>query len=179
MLPTIMIADDVVAIDNISVQLPGGKSKIRRNEVVIACKPSGDTKSSTVCKRAIAFEGDVVVTRMGIATRIPPGHVWLEGDNPENSKDSRHYGPVPLAAIQGRVVGIVSPPWRAQWIEPTEERPAVSKWPGSKMAVRVFRAEEWEQVAVLEHLLTGLTALDLFERAREGYDVVEKERARR
>jgi len=29
--------------------------------------------------------------------------VWLEGDNPENSTDSRTYGPVPQAMIRGKV----------------------------------------------------------------------------
>ena len=38
---------------------------------------------------------------------VPPGHVWVEGDNSPNSYDSRHYGPVPLAQIHGRVVAKV------------------------------------------------------------------------
>jgi hypothetical protein len=29
--------------------------------------------------------------------------VWLQGDNTRNSNDSRHYGPVPLAMLRGRV----------------------------------------------------------------------------
>lgn len=32
----------------------------------------------------------------------PKGHVWLEGDNSENSIDSRTYGPVPMGLIQSR-----------------------------------------------------------------------------
>lgn len=35
--------------------------------------------------------------------QIPQGMVWLEGDNPFNSTDSRNYGPVPLALIKGIV----------------------------------------------------------------------------
>lgn len=35
---------------------------------------------------------------------IPKGHVWLEGDNSENSIDSRTYGPVPMGLIQSRAV---------------------------------------------------------------------------
>lgn len=33
---------------------------------------------------------------------VPNGHLWLEGDNSENSMDSRHYGPVPMGLIQSR-----------------------------------------------------------------------------
>lgn len=33
---------------------------------------------------------------------VPKGHVWLEGDNSENSIDSRTYGPVPIGLIQSR-----------------------------------------------------------------------------
>ncbi len=35
---------------------------------------------------------------------VPPNHVWLEGDNPLYSTDSRHFGPLPIAALRGRVV---------------------------------------------------------------------------
>lgn len=34
--------------------------------------------------------------------KIPKGHVWLLGDNPNYSKDSRDYGPVPYGLIRGR-----------------------------------------------------------------------------
>ena len=35
---------------------------------------------------------------------VPTNHVWLEGDNPLHSTDSRHYGPIPEMAIRGRLV---------------------------------------------------------------------------
>ncbi|KAJ1433791.1 peptidase S24/S26A/S26B/S26C, partial [Ochromonadaceae sp. CCMP2298] len=34
---------------------------------------------------------------------VPPGHVWLLGDNCENSLDSRAYGAVPVGMLRGRV----------------------------------------------------------------------------
>ena len=40
---------------------------------------------------------------------VPEGHFWLEGDNPLYSIDSRHYGPVPVPAIRGRVVARLWP----------------------------------------------------------------------
>lgn len=35
---------------------------------------------------------------------LPGGGVWLEGDNPAASDDSRLFGPVPPAAVLGRVL---------------------------------------------------------------------------
>lgn len=35
---------------------------------------------------------------------VPPGHVFVVGDAERNSYDSRHFGPVPLKAVHGRVV---------------------------------------------------------------------------
>mmetsp|Transcript_38009 Transcript_38009/g.82684 ORF Transcript_38009/g.82684 Transcript_38009/m.82684 type:complete len:401 (-) Transcript_38009:52-1254(-) len=42
---------------------------------------------------------------------VPEGHVWLEGDAPLYSIDSRHYGPVPTGKIRGRIVGRAWP-WK-------------------------------------------------------------------
>ncbi len=35
---------------------------------------------------------------------VPRGHVWLEGDNAENSSDSRFYGPIPQGLIRSRAM---------------------------------------------------------------------------
>jgi signal peptidase I len=40
---------------------------------------------------------------------VPPGHVWVEGDCPGLAVDSRHYGPVPLEAVRGKVVARLWP----------------------------------------------------------------------
>ena len=56
---------------------------------------------------------------------VPPGHVWLTGDNLANSTDSRNYGPVPMALIKGRVIARCYP--RPQWFAPAlkKVRPAM------------------------------------------------------
>jgi inner membrane protease subunit 1 len=35
---------------------------------------------------------------------VPPGHIWLEGDFPPFSLDSRHYGPIPISWVCGRLM---------------------------------------------------------------------------
>jgi len=42
--------------------------------------------------------------------QVPRGHVWLEGDNRNNSADSRTYGPVPQGLVRGRALCRVWPP---------------------------------------------------------------------
>jgi len=37
--------------------------------------------------------------------QVPEGHVWVEGDNLGWSRDSRFFGPVPMALIKGRSSG--------------------------------------------------------------------------
>lgn len=36
--------------------------------------------------------------------QVPPGHVWLQGDNAAVSKDSRMYGAVPRALVKGKLL---------------------------------------------------------------------------
>jgi signal peptidase I len=40
-----------------------------------------------------------------IARRIPEGELFVIGDNLQDSVDSRDFGPVPVEAVQGRVLG--------------------------------------------------------------------------
>jgi|EP00970_Alexandrium_tamarense_P003775 inner membrane protease subunit 1 len=50
--------------------------------------------------RTVAGNGD---TQHTTTISIPPNHVWLEGDNPLESTDSRHYGPLPVSSLRGRL----------------------------------------------------------------------------
>lgn len=54
-----------------------------------------------------------VVGPLRETVRVPAGHVWLAGDNPAQSHDSRQFGPVPIAMVESRVVAIAWPPARA------------------------------------------------------------------
>ena len=45
-----------------------------------------------------------VDTNCDATMKVPPNHVWVEGDNPLESTDSRHYGPLPISALRGKIV---------------------------------------------------------------------------
>ena len=44
-------------------------------------------------------------------TTIPPGHCYVLGDNRNNARDSRHFGPIPLVDVIGRVECVYYPRW--------------------------------------------------------------------
>ncbi|XP_043914898.1 mitochondrial inner membrane protease subunit 1 [Protopterus annectens] len=87
--------------------------RIQKGDIVIAKSPN-DPRTN-ICKRVIGLEGDKVCTSnpsdiFKSCKYVSKGHVWLEGDNLENSTDSRSYGPVPYALIRGRVCLKIWPP---------------------------------------------------------------------
>ena len=58
--------------------------------------------------------------------QVPDGHCWLLGDNLPESRDSRVYGPLPLALIKGKVVAKVLPLSDVGWIDNGLQRPEES-----------------------------------------------------
>uniref|UniRef100_A0A182JUT0 Mitochondrial inner membrane protease subunit n=1 Tax=Anopheles christyi TaxID=43041 RepID=A0A182JUT0_9DIPT len=52
---------------------------------------------------AMADEVNHPELRTSIIT-VPRGHLWIEGDNVQNSSDSRNYGPVPIGLVKSRAV---------------------------------------------------------------------------
>jgi signal peptidase I len=98
-----------------------------RGDVVIVDR-TGNAVS--LIKRVVALPGETVEVRGGYTfingeqieepwvtnfggpsyppTIVPPGHVFILGDNRGNSQDSRAIGPVPVDAIKGHV-------WLVYW----------------------------------------------------------------
>lgn len=104
--PTI-ISNDIVLTEHISVML----KKIKKGDIIVSKSPSNPKQY--ICKRVLAMPGDKV--RKGfLASVVPQGHVWLEGDNKSNSTDSRDYGPVPIGLIRSKAVCRIYPFKRAR-----------------------------------------------------------------
>ncbi|KAF9874851.1 hypothetical protein CkaCkLH20_07545 [Colletotrichum karsti] len=108
MLPTFDIAGDWILIDK--------RFRLGRNIVV------GDLvnyripifRHSEGVKRVIGMPGDYVLMQSPDSDsqrmiQVPQGHCWLAGDNLEASRDSRQFGPVPLALIHGKVIARLLP----------------------------------------------------------------------
>jgi signal peptidase I len=148
MRPTFNNAGDIVVVERVTPRW----GTLEKGDVVIARSPQNPEQ--TVCKRIRAFGGELVKVNTGAGAggtfsrtsrygsrsgnhsgtiKLPPGHVWLEGDNPSDSTDSRMYGPVPEALITGRVVCKIWPPSEAKWVGRTqevEELPPQVRWAG-------------------------------------------------
>lgn len=93
---------------------------IARNEIIIFTDPDSGID---LVKRCVAIEGDrvgftengrLVVSDASEAsidanyTRVGKGFIFVTGDDPETSVDSRHYGPIPVQTVRGRVVFLKS-----------------------------------------------------------------------
>ncbi len=58
--------------------------------------------------------GRVALARADETLAVPGGHVFVLADQAGRHEDSRFYGPVPIADIQGRATAILWPPDRLQ-----------------------------------------------------------------
>jgi signal peptidase I len=99
-------------------------------DVVVLQHPQ---REGTICKRVLGLPGDMVIPSQPLHSArtsrhdfsiwnenqddsynqdhtsssliiVPDGHIWVEGDNSNNSSDSRHYGAVPAALVMGKVL---------------------------------------------------------------------------
>ncbi|TPX32675.1 hypothetical protein SeMB42_g07586 [Synchytrium endobioticum] len=102
MLPTFNDKWDSLMVEKITWRF---RRQLGVGDVVVFVSPLDPLR--LVCKRLIGLPGDRVivdpVAREREYVTVPAGHIWVQGDNASNSKDSREYGPVPMGLIRGKV----------------------------------------------------------------------------
>ncbi|XP_011865834.1 PREDICTED: mitochondrial inner membrane protease subunit 1 [Vollenhovia emeryi] len=97
-----LYTNDVLILERISIRL----QRLNKGDIVISKCPNNPQQN--ICKRIVGLPGDKIRNGFSVTT-IPCGHVWLEGDNRNNSTDSREYGPIPQGLLHGRALCKILP----------------------------------------------------------------------
>ena len=103
MIPTFDKSDNLLIVDCFTTRFV---RKPNKGEIVIADNPF--KHDATLVKRVLWVEQEMAEFWSDRNERmekvyIPPGHVWIEGDNKDHSRDSRDFGPISLCLIDGIV----------------------------------------------------------------------------
>lgn len=85
--------------------------RLHRGDVVVIEHP--DRAGFELVKRVRHLPGDVAPDGLVLIDRV-----WVEGDDPGGSSDSRTFGPVPLGLVRGRVWVVWWPPGRIRALGP-------------------------------------------------------------
>ncbi|KAL9129943.1 MAG: hypothetical protein Q9217_001745 [Psora testacea] len=135
MVPTLSTKGDWIAIDK---RYRRGRG-VKVGDVVDFMHPM--VPSTGAVKRVVGMPGDFVLSNGGsdetgddegdgsveirrdMMIQVPEGHCWLLGDNLPESRDSRTYGPIPLALIKGKVLARVAPLREMKWVGNNLETP--------------------------------------------------------
>jgi inner membrane protease subunit 1 len=84
----------------------------RKNLAIVWPKDAGSRGLDIECKWDTNERSDDQVAESRRMFVVPEGQIWLEGDAPPFSLDSRQVGPIPMEWVRGRVKLRVWPLWR-------------------------------------------------------------------
>jgi nickel-type superoxide dismutase maturation protease len=77
--------------------------RVRRGDVVVVEHP--ERPGFELVKRVVRIPSDVAPDGSELVDEV-----WIEGDEPEGSTDSRRFGPVPIERLRARVRWVWWPP---------------------------------------------------------------------
>ena len=100
MMPTFDSFGNIVIIDKFSYKLKN--MQLKKGDIVCLINPINP--KMFMCKRIKYFENDLIFKETESEEKIKLNYIWVEGDNSENSLDSRKFGPVHKELIKGRVL---------------------------------------------------------------------------
>ena len=111
MLPTFLVDGEWFVVDRRCRRGRGvrvGDCVLYAIPVASASSPGGGGGGGEGVKRVMGLPGDYVLlnspgARSAAMMQVPPGHCYITGDNLPWSRDSRDFGPLPLALVKGRV----------------------------------------------------------------------------
>ena len=99
MVPTFKPFGEIVVMEKFSQRF----NLLKKGDIICLVNPIDPTMK--LCKRIIANENEIHKTsKYNQNIRIPSNHIWVEGDNKENSLDSRKFGPITKNLIQGKII---------------------------------------------------------------------------
>jgi len=96
------------------IGLPGDSVTFRNGHVFI----NGEQLAEPYLPAGVTTTADSAPNRCTLEAPclVPPGEVWVMGDNRNDSKDSRYFGPIEQRTIVGRAFVIVWPLNRLAWL---------------------------------------------------------------
>ena len=90
-------------------------ARVRRGDVVVVEHP--ERPGLEIVKRVVNVPGDVAPDGFALVDQV-----WIEGDEPQSSTDSRQFGPIAIDRVRGRVRLVWWPPGRVRLVGSTQER---------------------------------------------------------
>lgn len=105
MLPTFDAYGNIVIIDKLTPKF--SFLNYKKGDVVCLLNPVNS--KMFMCKRIIKTENEIILDDGINKEFLRKNYFWVEGDNKENSLDSRKFGPIHKELIRGRVLMQVWP----------------------------------------------------------------------
>lgn len=115
-------AGDLVTFES---PMRAGERSIKRiigmpGDIVLRDTPPGSSDNFWIEADPERHAAQNLAGNPGWMVRIPEGHCWVVGDDLPWSRDSRHFGPLPLALVKGRVLARTRPLRQFTWYHRNE-----------------------------------------------------------